>query len=161
MKQVGTRLHNQYSTLIPDIKKGMVSESEQSILAMLDYFTTPGSHVVMIDNQAEARRLLTQFLDAIPLYTCIGMLSISGTEAYKPSPSVEVIDLYQALSKNNAFFNNDSFAETVAALSDRDLLIIEGSKELLLAPWFGRLQHELIEQRFTHMMPIITWLYKT
>lgn len=131
--------------------------SEQEILEIQDYFLTPGLHILTVADPQEGRELLERFLDALgTYYSHKAVLSLQDEGMPR-----KCSDIYKELIASKAVFDYEALHEYVAYSFYYDFLAIEGTHELLNAPWFSRFEKLLHQCAITKTVPVILFFYES
>ena len=153
MKHVETAQQVLCSTVGKNAKKRALL-SEHEVLEVQEYFLNPGYHWLVVDNKECGRKLMTDFLDVLHYNSRVAVLN---TENWTREGSYD--NLYRGLSDEDFLSEVGALEEFVAHSFDYDFLAIEGTKELLCAPWFGQFEKHLMDHEITSFIPIITFFY--
>lgn len=128
---------------------------EQEILDLQDYFLTPGFHFLKTTDPETGRELLTQFIQVLQYhYADVAVLSTS-----KRSFSFEYHDLYKELMHAKGFNKKEALEKYLLDSFYYDLVVIEGTKELLASHWFGRFENLLNTFAITEKTPVVLLYY--
>ncbi len=140
-----------YISTDKDVKR--TSLREQDIMSLQALFLTPGFHCITVGNREIGRSLIDSCISSVNHYSQPAFLGSSAAPE-------EYLDLYQEFASWDALHNHENLEQYMAGFFYFDVLIIEGTKDLLQDQWFGKFEQLLIDYSMPQTLPIIMLLYR-
>ena len=132
-----------------------VSQVEQSIITIQQYFMTPGMHCIYVPNIQQGRSLLRICLDSLQIFADVALLTV----ATKKCP-LQYRDLYEEMEQAKALTtHNGNLEEFILTSFYNDFLIIEYTPQLLEQSWFGVFEQLLNKYALNESIPVIMFMY--
>ncbi len=125
------------------------SLGDEDILVLQDYFLTTGLHILRVPNAVVGRMLIDSFINSAGHR--VGLLS---TE-YVPG---NYFNVYNDLLMQQALTTDGGLEDYVLTSASWDILVIEGTEELLSSPWYGHFEQLLIDYEIIAKVPVFVLL---
>ncbi len=132
-----------------------VSQVEQSIITIQQYFMTPGMHCIYVPTVQQGRSLLRICLDSLQIFADVALLTV----ATQKCPTL-YRDLYTEIKRAKALTtHNGRLEEFMLTSFYNDFLIIEYTPNLIEQPWFGAFEQLLSRYAISESIPVIMFMY--